>query len=187
LNSDVFPGPHDWLERLAEQMELNPDLGTVGPTLLYGDGSIQHEGMTFRQLPEFGDWLFPDHINKGMRRPSKPGLVRHIGITGACMLLRREVALALGGFDESFIIGDFEDTDLCLRLHRMGLNSAVLTDVEMFHLERKSQAGSAQAWRMNLTLYNAWVHEQRWAETIQSHPLRNEPACDLSDMMRATA
>ncbi len=187
MNSDVFPGPHDWLERLAEQMELNPDLGTVGPTLLYGDGSIQHEGITFRQLPEFGDWLFPDHINKGMRRPLKPGLVRHIGITGACMLLRREVALALGGFDESFIIGDFEDTDLCLRLHRMGLNSAVLTDVEMFHLERKSQAGSAQAWRMNLTLYNAWVHEKRWAETIRSHPLRNGPAYDLSDTMRATA
>ena len=187
LNSDVFPGPNDWLERLAEQMELNPDLGTVGPTLLYGDGSIQHEGMTFRQLPEFGNWLFPDHINKGMRRTLMPGLVRHIGITGACMLLRREVAVALGGFDESFIIGDFEDTDLCLRLHLMGLNSAVVTDVAMFHLERKSQAGSAQAWRMNLTLYNAWVHEKRWAETIRSHPLCNGPAYDLSDMTRATA
>ncbi len=187
LNSDVFPGRHDWLERLAERMEQNPDLGTVGPTLLYGDGSIQHEGMTFKQLPEFGNWLFPDHINKGMRRALKPGLVRHIGITGACMLLRRDVALALGGFDESFIIGDFEDTDLCLRLHQMGLNSAVVTDVTMFHLERKSQAGSAQSWRMNLTLYNAWVHEKRWAETIQAHPLRNGPAYDISDMIRATA
>ncbi|OIQ65761.1 hypothetical protein GALL_526760 [mine drainage metagenome] len=69
----------------------------------------------------------------------------------------------------------------------MGLNSAVVTDVAMFHLERKSQAGSAQAWRMNLTLSNAWVHEKRWAETTQSHPLRNGPAYDLSDMTRATA
>lgn len=187
MNSDVFPGSPDWLERLAEQMEQNPDLGTVGPMLLYGDGSVQHEGMTFRQLAEFGDWLFPDHLNKGMRRTLKPGLVRHIGITGACMLLRRDVALALGGFDESFIIGDFEDTDLCFRLHQIGLNSAVVTDVAMFHLERKSQATSAQAWRMNLTLYNAWVHEKRWAATIEAHPLRHGPAYDLSGTMQATA
>lgn len=187
MNSDVFPGPPDWLERLAEQMEQNPDLGTVGPMLLYGDGSVQHEGMTFRQLPEFGNWLFPDHPNKGMRRAPTPGLVRHISITGACMLLRRDVALELGGFDESYIIGDFEDTDLCLRLHQRGLNSGVVPDVQMFHLERKSQATSAQAWRMNLTLYNAWVHEKRWAETIQAHPLRNGPAYDLSGMTRATA
>jgi GT2 family glycosyltransferase len=91
------------------------------------------------------------------------------------MLMRRDLAVALGGFSEDFIIGDFEDTDLCLRLHEMGLDSAVDTGVYLYHLERKSQATSAQAWRMNLTLYNAWVHEKRWSAAIAQHPLKDGP------------
>lgn len=178
MNSDVFPGPPDWLERLARDLETHPDIGMVGPTLLYGDGSVQHDGMIFRNLPEFGNWPFGDHPGKGMRRAPLPGLSRHISITGACMLMRRDLALELGGFDESYVIGDFEDSDLCLRLHAMGLDSAVDSDIQMYHLERQSQATSAQAWRMNLTLYNAWVHERRWAETIATHPLRNGPVAE---------
>jgi GT2 family glycosyltransferase len=179
LNSDVFPGPPDWLEQLARRLEANPDLGTVGPLLLYGDGSVQHEGMIFKRLPEFGNWLFPDHPRKGMKPAPVSGLRRHIAVTGACMLLRRDLAQELGGFDESYVIGDFEDTDLCLRLHRMGLDCAVDLDVQLYHLERKSQASSAQTWRMNMTLYNAWLHQQRWADTIVSHPLYNSPVVDL--------
>jgi len=178
MNSDVFPGPLDWLEQLAQRLEDNPDLGMVGPLLLYGDGAVQHEGMLFKPLPEFGNWLFPDHPRKGMRPSGQTGLRRHICITGACMLMRRDLAVEMKGFDESYVIGDFEDTDLCLKLYEKGLNSAVDLDVQMYHLERKSQASSAQTWRMNLTLYNAWVHQKRWADLIAVHPLRNGPVID---------
>ena len=60
----------------------------------------------------------------------------------------------------------------------MGLDSAVDLDVELYHLERKSQASSALSWRMNLTLYNAWVHQNRWAGVIAHHPLQAKPATD---------
>jgi hypothetical protein len=39
-------------------------------------------------------------------------------------------------------------------------------DVTAYHLERKSQANSAQGWRTNLTLFNAWTHERRWGGLI---------------------
>jgi GT2 family glycosyltransferase len=172
MNSDVFPCQSDWLERLAQRLETCPRLGVVGPLLLYSDGSVQHEGMIFRNLPEYGNWPFCEHSRKGKRRSSSSGLRRSISITGACMLMRRGLAQELGGFDESYIIGDFEDSDLCLRLYEKGLDSAVDLDVELYHLERKSQASSSQNWRMNLTLYNAWVHQKRWADTISMHPLR---------------
>ncbi len=178
LNSDVFPGHPDWLERLADRLETNPDLGAVGPMLLYGDGSVQHEGMTFKNLPEFGNWSFGDHPRKGQKKGQAAGLRKHICITGACMVMRTSLAQELGGFDEAYIIGDFEDSDLCLRLHQMGLDSAVDLDVELYHLERKSQASSALSWRMNLTLYNAWVHQKRWADVIANHPLQARPVTD---------
>jgi GT2 family glycosyltransferase len=108
-----------------------------------------------------------------MRKSSQSGLRKHISITGACMVMRRDLAEELGGFDEAYIIGDFEDSDLCLKLDARGLDSAVDLDLEMYHIERRSQASSARTWRMNLTLYNAWVHQRRWGDVIAAHKLRS--------------
>jgi GT2 family glycosyltransferase len=166
MNSDVFPITPDWPTRLAARLEADPDLGVVGPLLLFEDGSVQHQGLYFRRLPMYGNWHFPQHEKKGWRVGDAAGLVRKPVITGACMMARRSLVLEIGGFDEAYVIGDFEDTDLCLKLRRLGLASAVDLDVRMHHLERRSQAASAEQWRTNLTLANAWTHQRRWAADI---------------------
>ena len=74
----------------------------------------------------------------------------------------------MGGLDPAFLVGDFEDADLCLRLAAAGRRVAVDHGVRMYHLERQSQAGAEQRWRMNLTLCNAWTHEQRWGATLRA-------------------
>jgi GT2 family glycosyltransferase len=84
----------------------------------------------------------------------------------------RALALKMGGFDETFIVGDFEDSDLCLKLQAAGYRCVVDPSVRLFHLERKSQASHGVGWRMNLTLYNAWQHERRWGKTISASPKR---------------
>jgi GT2 family glycosyltransferase len=163
LNSDVFPGDRDWLDRLSRRLTQNPNLGLLGPVLLYEDGSVQHQGMGFEPLPEFANWMFPMHPGKG-RKPAagNSGLILCPALTGACMMMRTALARETGGFDEAFIIGDFEDSDLAMKIAERGLACAVDHSVRLFHLERKSQTGSEQRWRMNLTLYNAWVHQTRW-------------------------
>jgi GT2 family glycosyltransferase len=166
LNSDVFPGALDWLERLSNRLIADPGIGAIGPVLLFEDGSVQHCGMTFSRLMEFGNWHFGMHPNKGLR-PTKSGEPEtYLSITGACMLMSRKLALDLGGFDEAYVIGDFEDSDLCLKLGERGVRCVIDPEVQLYHLERKSQASSALGWRMNLTVYNAWQHERRWGETI---------------------
>jgi GT2 family glycosyltransferase/GNAT superfamily N-acetyltransferase len=166
LNSDVLPTTGDWLDRLAGRLEEDPTLGVVGPLLLFEDGTVQHQGIYFKKLTQFGGWWFPHHTRKGFLPPAGAELVRAAVITGAAMLLRREDAVALGGFDEAFAIGDFEDTDLCFKLRQRGLGAAVDCTVRLHHLERKSQAGSAAPWRTNLTLQNAWIHQRRWSREI---------------------
>jgi GT2 family glycosyltransferase len=169
LNSDVFPGTADWLERLARRLCADPTLGVVGPVLLFEDGSVQHRGMRFERLPEFGNWFFGMHEGKGLRHPGGPEVQRPLSITGACMMLPRALAERAGGFDERYAVGDFEDSDLCLRLRAMGYACGIVSDVQLFHLERKSQASSAVGWRMNLTVYNAWQHQRRWGDVIAAH------------------
>jgi len=162
LNSDVFPDTPDWIERLIADLERRPDVGVIGPRLLFEDGSIQHEGCVYHPLKQFGGWMYVDHDGRG-RRPGPEGGLREVpAITGACMMMRRALAEDLGGFDEAYIIGDFEDSDLCKKVRARGLVCAVDRDVALYHLERQSQAGARERWRQNLTLYNAWVHQRRW-------------------------
>jgi GT2 family glycosyltransferase len=162
LNSDIFPITEDWIECLTEQLTQNQDIGIIAAQLLFDDGSVQHEGCFYRTIPEFGNWTFIEHHDKGRRPSGTRGLKRCDALTGACMLMKRSLIMELHGFDEAFIIGDFEDSDLCLRVKERGLSCAVDRDVHLYHLERKSQTPPSESWRMNLTLYNAWLHQRRW-------------------------
>lgn len=170
LNSDVFPIGGDglsWLRPLAHQLNADASLGAIGPMLLYEDGTVQHQGMHYERLPEVGDWFFPLHTHKG-KPPPQPGPVVEVkAITGACMVLRRDEVLAHGGLDEAYLIGDFEDAELCQRYKRAGQRCAVDTTRRLFHLERQSQ-GQGQPWRANATLYNAWRFNRRWAEQLNA-------------------
>ena len=74
---------------------------------------------------------------------------------------------AVGGLSEDYIIGDFEDSDFCLRAVAAGRRNWVALDIELYHLERQSQDRIGEAlWRANLTLYNCWQHHQRWAAQL---------------------
>jgi len=163
LNSDVFPGDPDWLELLIATEKSDESVGIVGALLNYEDGTLQHRGCAFERLPEFADWVFAIHPDKGRRVTLPESHGAALAVTGACMVMTRELALQLGGFDEGYVIGDFEDADLCLRAGELGLSCLVDYRAQLYHLERQSQ-GQSQPWRMNLTLYNAWRFQQRWRD-----------------------
>ncbi len=163
LNSDVFPRNPDWLESMIGTLNDEPDAGMIGAFLVYEDGTMQHDGCTFERLPEFGNWPFPMHPGKGRRVAKTHRRAQAEIVTGACMVMQADLARELGGFDEGFVIGDFEDADLCLRVTAKGLTCIVDNDAELYHLERQSQNLQASSWRMNLTLFNAWRFQSRWS------------------------
>jgi GT2 family glycosyltransferase len=162
VNSDVCPDTSGWTDRLIATLKKNPKIGAVGPRLLYEDGSVQHEGCYLRTLPEYGQWTFVEHSNKGRRPEPTKVLMEAEMITAACLVMSTATASELGGFDEVYVIGDFEDADLCRRLRARKQTVAVDPNVVCYHLERQSQARLHGHWRMNLTLFNAWNHQRRW-------------------------
>ncbi|MFC0389179.1 glycosyltransferase family 2 protein [Muricoccus vinaceus] len=178
LNSDVMPSPEapGWLDGMIAELRKDATLGMVGGQLLFEDGTVQHEGITFERLPQQANWPFPMHPRKGLRvvPNGKSGPEEVEAVTGACMVLRKSLADSLRGFDEVYAIGDFEDTDLCLRVRSQGLRCALDRRAQLYHLERQSQITPDNLWRHHATLLNAWTHTRRWfpEEAGRSQPPR---------------
>ncbi len=163
LNSDVFPDEANWLDYMVETAETDPKIGVVGALLVFEDETTQHDGCTYERLSEFGNWFFCQHPDKGFLLEDRHGVHPVDAVTGACLLLSAEVARAVGGFDEGYVIGDFEDADLCEKVKALGYFCVVDRRARLYHLERQSQGNQQASWRFNLTLYNAWRFQSRWA------------------------
>ncbi|WP_372399160.1 glycosyltransferase [Azospirillum sp. HJ39] len=166
LNSDVVPDRAGWLPQLVVALEERPGVGAVGPKLLFDDDSLQHAGLYFdRDLQ--GAW-YNHHYFKGLPRDFAPACrPRSVpGVTGACLLTTRSVFAAADGFCEDYVIGDFEDSDLCLRIRGQGLDIQYAPSVELYHLERRSIGRHQGYTRGVASEYNRWLHGRRWADCM---------------------
>ena len=133
LNNDTEVLTTDWLERLV-RVACRPDVAVVGATLLYPDETIQHAGLFPRGD---GCWI---HGYRGLPADApgdrgELGQVRTVpAVTGACMLLRREVFWSLGGFDERLPV-TYGDVELCCRAREQGRLVVVTPHARLLHFE----------------------------------------------------
>jgi GT2 family glycosyltransferase len=178
LNSDVLPAHDDSLERMLRAMQQHPGkIGALGARLLFDNGAIQHKGMAFVQEAdldgELGRVWLNEHPLKGVKVPLVDGeslsLLEVEAATAACLMLDRERFTEIGGLSSHYIVGDFEDSDLCLKLRRRGLPSLVDHSATFYHLERQSVglSASSEGMKMKVVAANAITHHQRWCSAIE--------------------
>ena len=116
LNQDVVVCP-GWLDELVTEMERDSRNAIVGPRVL------DHE---FNIL-EAGALIFQEAHAMHRGRRSKPDVPRFAYsrdvdyVSGCALLIRREVWDRLGGLDEQYKPAYYDDVDLCLRVHALGL------------------------------------------------------------------
>lgn len=170
LNSDAFPQQPGWLQALVEVLDSRPDIGAVGPRLVFGNGAIQHAGMDFLKRDELGIWVnHHPHMGLDPRLDPHTELTLVPAVTGACLTLRRSDFDRVGGWDTGYLIGDFEDSDLCLKLRAQGQHIAYLPTVQLTHLERQSfKLLGEDEFRTRVVVYNAVRHQNRWRALIES-------------------
>lgn len=128
LNNDTRVVSPDWLQALIEHGQ-RPEVGVVGPRLLYPSGRPQHEGtiVGYRDghagnVDHGGYWGLGD-------------IVRNCSaVTGACLLMRPSVYWEVGGHEERLRIA-FNDVDLCLRVRQAGYQVVYTPYAELFHVE----------------------------------------------------
>lgn len=162
LNSDIIPQHPGWLSTLRAALDTLPDAGAVGPLLNFYDGSIQHAGMRAKRDALLPGFLLNIHPGKGQiwQNDNKP--CEQTLLTAACLMLKRDTYLEIGGLDEGYVIGDFEDSDLCLQLRKRGRRLWLVPESKLWHLERQSQnLESVVGVRQLITLFNGWRYHKK--------------------------
>jgi GT2 family glycosyltransferase len=165
LNSDVFPREPGWVSEMMNFYDATPAIGALAPKLLYEDDSIQHAGLYFRRLSDTGVWN-NEHYYKGLHRNLPAANVARAvpAVTAACMMIDVALYRELGGLRGMYVQGDYEDSDLCLRLAETGRHSWYLPSVELYHLEGQSFPSQMRELTGD---YNRWLHTSQRGATIQ--------------------
>lgn len=128
------------LDRLVEVAQTDPHIGSIGPAVLNSDGTLYPSA---REVPSLrtgvGHAMFSNlwptnpwsrRYRKDSEIPSEP---RDAGwLSGSCLLVRRDVFTALGGFDPRFFMY-FEDVDLGFRLGKGGYRNVYEPSVRVTH------------------------------------------------------
>jgi GT2 family glycosyltransferase len=169
LNPDVVI--HEGaLETMVEYMDAHPEIGMMGPKVLYPDGEIQHLNKRYptfftlfarRFLPEFAikmPWVKRKLAEYVMLDTDYDAIQYPEYMSGCFMLFRADLFRRLGGFDERFFMY-FEDTDITIRVNEvskaMYYPGAVIT--------HKWARGSYNSWYlMQETIKSALQFFQKW-------------------------
>ncbi|KPF71820.1 glycosyl transferase [Bosea sp. AAP35] len=144
VNPDVEIRPGAVAALLAAA-ERYPDAGLLAPRI------VEPSGRVFLQPRSL---LSPAHLNRAGAMPIPEGDACLPFLSGACLLIRRELFASLGGFDPAIFLF-YEDDDLCRRLRDAGHALIHVHEAEAGHGRGRSTAPSA-ARRFKARWHLAW-------------------------------
>jgi GT2 family glycosyltransferase len=171
LNNDLEFIEPDWLAELVSHA-VRPDIGVVGARLLYPDRTLQHGGVIL------GIGGFAGHAHKYFPAAA-PGyfaraqLTQNLSaVTAACLLVRRETYLAVGGLDESLAVA-LNDVDFCLRVRQTGLRNLWTPFATLLHHESKSRGAEDTHQKRARFRAEAAKLKARWGDALLNDPAYN--------------
>lgn len=165
------------IQNMLDYMEVHPEVGMVGPRLVYSDGRPQPSRRRFPTLRMAlaestpWEWHFPhNRLARAYRLEDRSDdATQEVDwVTGACMLVRREIWEQVGAFDERFFMYS-EELDWCRRIVAAGWHVVYLPTATVIHYEGASseQVVAARSIRFNASKIHYFrKHHGRLQATI---------------------
>lgn len=148
-----------WLTAMIRECECNDRVGMVGPVTNYASGHHQIQ-VAYTELSEL-DQFAEDHVRKYANQSVE---VRRL--VGFCLLVKRAVLEEIGGFDERYGMGNYEDDDLCLRAIQAGYQLKVVYDSFIHHIPHATMNKLEEEALQRLLAENKQKARIKWGEDI---------------------
>lgn len=148
LNNDVIV-TEGWLEKLLRAFDRVPNLGVSAPrsNKIAGDQIVSdaaYDGID--GMHEFARIRSERYRDQGYMTDRAIGL---------CLCIDRRVIDEVGGIDERFGVGNFEDDDFCMRVRAAGYRIFVCDDVFIHHFGSQTFAANKVDW--TATMRENWT------------------------------
>ncbi|KRE72874.1 glycosyltransferase [Paenibacillus sp. Soil750] len=168
LNNDteVTPG---WLAHLLSLPEQDPTIGIIGSKLVYPDGRLQ----------EAGGIVFSNGYAWNYGRLDNPdkheyNYVKEVDyISGASIMIRKDVWNRIGGFDQHFAPAYSEDVDIAFKARQHGYKVIYQPKSVVVHYEGVSHGTDLKSGIKKYQVINQQKFIEKWAGVLQRDQLAN--------------
>jgi len=169
INNDIEVISADWLSEMVS-LALQPAIGAVGAKLLYPDNTLQHGGVLL------GIGGLAGHAGKHAPQPSHGYFGRTCllssfsAVTAACLVIRKDIYLEVGGLNEKDLTVAFNDVDFCIRVREAGYRNVWTPYAEMYHHESATRGLDDNPHKQ--ARFNAEVSymQRQWGDLLSKDP-----------------
>jgi len=131
LNDDTQVLDSFWLDELVS-IAMQEDVGIVGPKLIFSDNTIQHAGVVFLKTGSGFHPLMKQVEDSGGYHNILNSMRDYSAVTGACLMIKKEIFDKIGNFDNSFDVY-YGDADLCLQVINLGYRVIYTPFTKLLH------------------------------------------------------
>jgi GT2 family glycosyltransferase len=183
VNNDIEALHDGWLDEIISQL-LRPGVGAVGAKLLWPNGMVQHGGVLLgvgNVAGHFGNRLadadWGDH--------GRNQLVQKVsGCTAACLFLRRQDLIDLGGMDADAFPVAFNDVDLCLKVVASEKSIVWTPYSKLLHAESASRGHEDTSQKKSRSLREIDNLRSKWGNVLL-HDAAYHPSLNLDPNSQA--
>ncbi|MCU7497217.1 MAG: glycosyltransferase, partial [Ignavibacteria bacterium] len=172
-NNDIVV-TENWLERMVEIGLSEPKIGIVGTISNAVSGVQIDKNAKYKTMPEMHRYA------KKVRKENAGRYLEFPRVAFLCTLIKKEVINALGGLDERFSPGNFEDDDFCLRAEKAGYKAIIAKDVFIHHYGSKSFKADGERKYAKRIETNKKKFVNKWGATIEEIWLEGKPVRERS-------
>ena len=168
LNNDTEIITPDWVDAMVEQAQ-RPSIGAVGVQLLYPDNTVQHAGVVAGIGGVAGHSHRHSFSDVAGYFNQMQTVNNYSAVTAACLMCRRDVFMAVEGFEEELAVA-FNDVDFCFKLLDKGYRNLYLPHVKLYHYESKSRGIEDTLEKQARFRQEVAYMHRRWHSLIERDP-----------------
>jgi len=172
LNNDTEVINREWLTEMVMHA-IRPEIGCVGAKLYYPDGTIQHAGVIL------GLGGVAGHSHKHFPK-DHPGYMKRLmivqnvsAVTGACLMVKKDIYEEVGGMDEENLKVAFNDVDFCLKVREAGYRNLWTPYAELYHHESKSRGYEDTPEKIERFRREIEYMKKKWGKKLLKDPYYN--------------
>ena len=164
LNNDTLVNP-GWMERLYRTFLEHGDIGIAGSKLIFPDGSLQEAGGIIWEDGSGWNWgrgQNPEH--------PKYNYVRDVDyVSGASLMIPKELWEEIGGFNTELEKAYYEDTDICFKVRSMRKRVVYQPASSVIHIEGLSSGTDVTSGAKKYQEVNRGTFRRIWADALGTH------------------